>query len=115
LRTTLIVFSLAVFVGDDFDEFGFAPDFDALVGEHVLDLAADVLVVEGLGVNRRDVLLDHGVLVVVDVAVDARDGQHDVLGTHAALEETLDEGVGVERAAVDHTASLTAAVSEGLH
>jgi hypothetical protein len=115
LRSSLIVLSLAVFVSDNLNEFGLTENLNALVLEHIFDLASNVFIIEGLGVDGRDVLLYHGVFLVIDVAVDTWDGQYDVLRAHSTFKKSLDEGISVKGTSVHNTSGLSTSVGESLH
>jgi len=113
--SVLRVFQFTVFVSDNLNELGFTDDGDALVFEHDFDLILNFRVIEGIGVDDRDVLLNGGIFRFVDVAVDPGDAEDDVVSTHSAADETLNESVGVERASVHDDLSAAAFVGKSFH
>lgn len=49
------------------------------------------------------------------MAVNSWDSEENVMGADSTGDQTLDEGVGMERAAIDDTLSLAAFVGESAH
>jgi len=107
LSTVLRIFGLAILVSDDLDELSFAHDGHALVFKHLLDLVLNFRIIEGIGVDDRDVLLNRDVFGLINVAVNSWDGEENVMRANSTGDQTLDEGVGVERTTIDNASSLT--------
>ena len=103
--TLLLLRLLLIFVSHDLHELHLSVDCDAHLLKHALNLELDVLILEGTWIDNWKVLLHDRVRVVVllNVPRGLWDRQDDRRGADTAIEETLDEGVGVEGSAIDDT------------
>jgi hypothetical protein len=81
--TTLGVFKLTVFVGDDLDELGFTHDSHTFVLKHFLNLLLNFRIIEGIRVDDRDVLFDRNIFLLVHVTVDSWDSEQNVVRAHS--------------------------------
>ena len=100
--TTLLGLRL-VLVSDDLHELNLLVNGDSHFFKHLLDLLLDVLVIKSVRVDHRQILLHNlvSLVVLLDMVACFRDGQDDALGSDAAIEKSLDEGIRVESTAVD--------------
>ena len=116
-KLTTLLWLWLVLVSDDLHELDLLVNGDSHFFEHQLDLLLDILVIESIGVDYWQILLHDlvGLVVLFDMVACFRDGKNDTLGSYAAIEKSLNEGIRVESAAINDTIRGSPPVCESFH
>ena len=110
---------LLLIIFNDLHKHGIADYPDALPLEDSLDLGCNVLVLECLRVNERQV--SHHVLLLLLIVLGTQvagllgDYESDLLSTHASCEQALDASVCTKRPAVDHAILWATSIGQSIH